>query len=65
MQVSVSKKKKSARSRMLSLVMPLLSSGQGVLMQEAMEKGDSQAAHEAWKKLGEEFADKIKAAKDT
>lgn len=58
MQVSVSKKKKSARSQMLSAIMPLLSSGQGVLMQEAFAKGDVQGVKSAWAKLGESLAEK-------
>lgn len=58
MQISVSKKK-SARSKLLSAVMPLLSSGQGVLMQEAFVKGDVQGVKDAWSKLGDELAEKV------
>lgn len=64
MEISVSKKKKSARSKLLSAVMPLLSSGQGVLMQEAFVKGDVQGVKDAWSKLGDDLAEKAEKESD-
>lgn len=45
--------------------MPLLSSGQGVLMQEAFIKGDVQGVKDAWSKLGNTLAEKAEKMSST
>lgn len=58
-QLSSESKKKSARSMMLKMIMPMLSGGDGEALQTAIQNEDGKAAHKAMQNIAKKLKNKL------